>query len=190
LKIAQNIAGLTKAFNRLSKKEKGIFYFAVLFVFLALLDRLIIGPASNKIAALNKGIQENELFIKRDSRIVAQKEMIVNEKNKFSSFLSSAQSQDEQFTIILKEIEELSNKSSVSIGDMKPAGVKKVDIAEKYFVNVNCEAKIEALVNFMYDVENSKYLLTIEKYQIAPKPGDTQVASITMVISKLVVHKQ
>ncbi|PIQ86101.1 MAG: hypothetical protein COV73_05065 [Candidatus Omnitrophica bacterium CG11_big_fil_rev_8_21_14_0_20_43_6] len=39
-------------------------------------------------------------------------------------------------------------------------------------INLNCEAQMEQLVNFMYNMENSSSLLSIEKYQLAPKAKD------------------
>lgn len=185
----QKIQELVKVFTRLSKRERNILYGACLFVLVALLDRLVLGPATSKIAVLNKEIQEKQLFMKKDARIVAEKEKMLAEKAKFSAFFSAAKSQEEQITLILKEIESLASQCSVYIIDMKPASSKKADFSEKYYINLSCEAKMSGLVSFMYNIENSAELLTIEKYSLSPKSGETNLAMVNMLISKIVVRK-
>jgi hypothetical protein len=171
---------------RLSKKEKLILYVAVSFVSLALLDRLIISPIFSKMKSLNREIQEKESGIKKNLRILAQKDRILAESAKYSSFLSSPESGEDQITSLLKEIEGYANKASVYLIDMKPSGVKDIGPSKKYLINLNCEAQIEQLTSFMYNIENSSELLTIEKYQISPKAKESSVARCSMSISKMV----
>jgi Tfp pilus assembly protein PilO len=172
---------------RLSKREKIIFYVAISFVSLTLLDRLIISPIYSKIKSLNKEIQERESSIKKNLHILAQKDRISSEITKYASFLSSAKSEEEETTSILKEIENLANKSSVYLVDMKPAGLKGIGTSKKYLINLNCEAQMEQLSDFMYNIENSNELLTIEKYQISPKSKESSVVKCSMSIAKIIM---
>jgi len=182
-----NLQVLTTMLSRLSKREKFILYGAVLIVSLTALDRLIINPISSKIEALNKQIQEKDAGIKKDLCILAQKERILAEKAKYTSFLSSSASEEEEMTSILKEVEALAGKSSVYIVDMKPVGLKKSGSSEKYLINVNCEAQMEQLTEFIYNIESSDKLLSIEKYQISPKSKESSLAKCGMSIAKIVV---
>lgn len=173
--------------SHLSKREKIIFYAAISFVSLTLLDCLIISPIYSKIKSLNEEIQERESNIKKNLHILAQKDRISSEITKYTSFLSSAESEEEEMTSLLKEIEGLANKSSVYLVDMKPAGLKPTGSSKKYLISLNCEAQMEQLSDFMYNIENSNKLLTIEKYQISPKSKESSVVRCSISIAKIVM---
>jgi Tfp pilus assembly protein PilO len=174
--------------GRLSKREKLIFYGAIFVISLTILDRLIISPVFYKIKSLNEELAEKEKSIKRNLHIVAQKDKILAEKEKYASLLGSLKSEEEEMTTILKEIENLANKSSVYLVDMKPADFKTMGTSKKYIINLNCEAQMEQIASFMYNIEDSNKLLMIEKYQVSPKSKESSVAKCNMSISKIVVQ--
>jgi hypothetical protein len=183
----QILAGLKIFLGRLSKKEKIIFYIATTLVILVILDRAIISPVFSKVKSLNQEIQDKQIEIKKNLKVLSQKDRILAESSKYSSFLSdSGLSDDEQITLVLKELESLASKSSVYLVDMKPAGVKESGSSKRIMINLNCEAQMEQLVDFMYNMENSSSLISIEKYQLAPKSKDSSVAKCSMSVYKVV----
>ncbi|HPT39483.1 MAG TPA: GspMb/PilO family protein [Candidatus Omnitrophota bacterium] len=182
-----NLKALQVFLGRLSKKDKIIFYIAVFVVSLMVLDRAIISPVFNKIRSLNKEVKDEQATIKKNLRILAQKDRILSEGAKYSSFLGDAQlSDDEQITLVLKEIESLASKSSVYLVDMKPSGTKESGSSKRIMINLNCEAQMEQLVDFMYNLENSNILLSIEKYQLTPKTKESSVAKCSISVYKVV----
>jgi len=179
------IQALHTFLSHLSKRERNILYAAVFIVSLVLLDRLIIHPIYFKMESLGKEIREKESAVKKNLRIVSQKDRILAESAKYSSFLSASESEEEEVTSILKEIETIANKNSIYLSDMKPGSLKKMGDSKKYTVNLNCEAQMEQLTEFMYNIENSNKLLTIEKYEISPKSKESSIAKCSMSISKI-----
>lgn len=175
------------ALSRLSKREKIILYSAGLVISLVMVDRMVISPISSKIRELNKEIREKESGIKKDLHVLSQKERILAEKKQYASFLSSFKSEEEETTAILKEIENLASKSSVYLIDMRPSGLRGSGAVRKYSINLNCEAQMEQLADFFYNIETSDELLIIEKYEISPKSRDSSVARCSMSIVKMVV---
>lgn len=173
-------------FLRLSKREKFVFYGALFFISLTLLDQLIVSPIFSKIKFLDTEIRNREVLIKNSLKIVTQKERILSARDKYSYLSSGFTSSDTEVTSLLKEIEGMSNKSSVYLVDMKPAAVKGGS-SEKFMISLSCEAQMEQLVDFMYNIENSDKLLMIEKYQISPKSKESSVAKCNMSISKIVI---
>lgn len=173
-------------FTRLSKKERFILYAVIFIISLVILDRLIISPVFSKMKSLDKDIRIKEADIKRNLQILAQKDRILAENTRYSSFLNNFESGEEQAASALKEIEDYANKASVYLIDMKPSTAKEAGSSKKYLINLNCEAQMEQLISFMYNIENSKELLTIEKCQITPKAKESSVASCSMVISKTI----
>lgn len=173
-------------FLRLSKREKFVFYGALFFVSLTLLDQLVVSPVFSKIKFLDTEIKNREALIKNSLKIVTQKEKIVSARAKYSYLSSGFTSSDTEATSLLKEIEGMSSKSSVYLVDMKPAAVRGGS-SEKFMISLSCEAQMEQLVDFMHNIENSDKLLMIDKYQISPKSKESSVAKCSMSISKIVI---
>ncbi|MCK4519565.1 MAG: hypothetical protein KAT96_00120 [Candidatus Omnitrophica bacterium] len=172
---------------RLSKREKFVFFSAIFFVSLIFLDRLVLGPILSKMKLLNKEIQSQESTIKKSLHILAQKDRLKKETNKYASFVVPAQSQEEEMVFFLKDIEELANKCSVYVIDIKSAGLAEEGIFKKYFVRLNCEAQMEQLTELFYKLESSSKMLKIEKYDIKPKTEGSSVVRCTVSISKAVL---
>ena len=181
------IKRLFNLFSRLSKRERLVLYAASFFIALVLLDRLVMGPILFKIKSLNQEIQSQKSFIKRNLHILAQKERIRKEVNIYASYVTAAQSQEEETVFLLKEIEEIANESSVYVIDIKSAGFEKEGILKKYLVKINCEAQMEQLIHFFYDVESSNKLLQIEKYDMRPKTEGSSVLRCALSISQVVM---
>lgn len=173
-------------FARLSKREKFVFYGALFFVSLTLIDQLVVSPVFSKIKFLDAEIEDREALIKSSIKIVNQKERILSARDKYGYLSSGFSSSDAEVTSLLKEIEGMSNRSSVYLVDMKPSSIKGGS-SEKFMISLSCEAQMEQLVDFMYNIENSDKLLMIEKYQISPKTKDSSVAKCVMSISKVVI---
>lgn len=172
---------------RLSKREKFVLYGAVFFVSLVFLDRLVLGSILSKIKLLNKEIQSQEATIKKSLHILVQKDRIKKEANKYASFVTPAQSQEEEIVFFLKGIEELANKCSVYVIDIKSVGLAEEGIFKKYLVRLNCEAQMEQLTALFYELESSNRMLKIEKYDIRPKTQGSSIVRCTVSISKAVL---
>lgn len=184
-----NMQTFYKFLSRMPKREKLIFYGAILFVSLALLDRLIIYPISSKMTSLDKEIQQKESDIKKDTHILALKDRILKESAKYASFFSGSESKEEEIASLLKEVENLANKTSVYLIDIKPGSSRVAEGPNRYFVKLNCEAQMEQIANFMHKIESSNKLLTIEKYRISPRSKESSIVACRMSVSKTAIAK-
>ena len=182
-----NLQTISKKIASLSPRERLVFNLSSTVIFLMLLDRLIISPISSQIEALNKETEQEEATIKKHLRLLAQKDKITAQSSKFESYLNSSLSQDEEVTAMLKEIEDLANKNSVYLIDLKPSDIKQSGPTKKYMINLSLEAQMDQLAVFMYSVESSDRLFTIEKYKIDPKARESSVARCSMIISRVVL---
>lgn len=171
----------------LSKREKLIFYIAVIVVCFLLLDKMIIYPIYSHIRNLDQQIKDKETAIRKDLKVLAQKDRIELERAKYASFTNAPKSEEEAMTGILKEIEGLAGKASVYLIDMKPGGVKDMGVSKKYTVTLNCEGKMEQITDFIYNIENSRKLLRVERCQINPKSKESSVAQCSMSVSQIVI---
>lgn len=176
---------LQEMVSRLSPREKIVFYGAAFFVSLTLIDRMIISPISGKLKTLDDEIRQKRQEISRAVAIVSQKEKISRANDSLNAYKTDSRPGEEEMTSLLKEIESMANKSSVYLIDLKPAGAKGSGLVKRYLISLNCEAQMEQLVDFMYNVESSNRLLTIEKYQVSPKSKESSIARCSMSLSKL-----
>lgn len=172
--------------SRLSKRETIIFYASAAIVSLTLIDRLLLAPVIQKIQMQDTEIQNKESEIKRMSFISAQKDRIVAESAKYIAFLSKAKDTNEEATTILKEIETIANNNSMYIVDLKPIGFRDSAGMKKYVVSITCEGQMENVFGFMYNLETSPRLLRIERCEIVPKSSESSIASLTLMISKII----
>jgi len=181
------ITGLLSTIAHFSKREKIVLYGAIIFVSLALADRLIVRTFWSLTSGLDKQIQDKESQIKTNLKILAQKQRIEIQRTNYVSYLGGLTSDNEEFTAILKEVEILAKKAGIDLVDMKPGGVKETGTSKKYQITLNCEGSMEKIMEFMYNIETAKKLFTVEKYELTPKSKDTALVKCSMTVSSLIL---
>ncbi len=182
------IQALSSIIKRLSKREKVVLYTAIFIISLTFLDGLIINPILSKLVTLNAQIQEKEEGIRRNLRILARRDKIISESSKYKAFMDNYKTEEEEATSILKEVERLAKKNSIDLAEMAPRReIRQGAESKEYSITLTCEAEMKQILNFLYDIENSRKLLTVRRYEIGPKGRDSNVAQCSMTVSKLVM---
>jgi Tfp pilus assembly protein PilO len=177
---------ITTYLARLNAREKLVLYGAGLFVIFAFFDRLVVGPIITKMKSLDEHIvQERELY-RKNARIVAEKDKVAAVKKQLSGYSRKVGTQEEEVAFLLGEVEKIARKTSLYIVDMKPLGIQEDGVSRKYSVDLNCEAQMEQIMNFMYEIENSSMLFFVESFNITPKSKDSSVAKCNLRIANLI----
>jgi hypothetical protein len=187
--MIKQLQALHTTFSKMSKREKMVLYGAVAIVAVAFLDRAIVGPIISRTQALDKAIMDKKAAITRDMKILRQKDSIDLRKAEYKAFSVLETTPEEDTSLLLKEVETLASKSTVYLADMKPQEPKKEQEFKKYQVNVNCESSFEKLIEFMYNIENSKKVLKIEKFALSLKSRQDATLKCTLTISKVVLSE-
>jgi len=177
----------TTFLSKLSKKEKALLSIAALVVFVLLLDRVIFRPILNKLKDLDTEIQNQKNTIKENLHITGQKDKTDKDIERYSSYIGKGQSSEKEMASLLQEIENLAAKFSISLIDIKPGGLEDEEIIKKYRVDLNCEARMEQIINFIYEVETFSALLVVEKFDIRPKTKNSDILKFTMSIYKVII---
>jgi len=178
------------ALSKIPKKQKTILYIVGFVISAVILVQLILIPILGKMKELDAKIEKEERRIKANLNTLARKAILRKEIDYFGSFVTQARSQEEETVSFLQEIEEMANKSSLYVIDIKSAGLEKGEALEKYLVKLNCEAQIEQITNFFYDVESSKKLYKVESYDIRPKTAGSSVIRCAVSISKALMAQE
>lgn len=161
-------------------------YFAIISLGLSIFFRLMLWPAMSRLRSINEQIENKKAGIKRCLQVLAYKERIIADRKKYASFLKKIEDPEEDAMTLMKEIERIANKSGLYVSDMKPAGVKnEKNGAKRILVNLACEATMEQLIEFIYGMETSSQLITIERYQISPKTKGSSIAQCLLVVAKI-----
>ena len=171
----------------MSKREKKILMYSVIFMLIAFLDRGVISPVSEAMNFVEKEISTTTYEIEKNLRIVSQRERLEKEEKRYSSFSAEAGSEEEETAALLKEIETLASLYSVYVNDMKPLNRLTGGGVKKFVVSVSCEADMEPLITFMYAIENADQLLQISAFSIVPKSQQSSVAQCELLIHKIVI---
>jgi Tfp pilus assembly protein PilO len=156
-------------------------------VFSLIVSRLVLNPAISRIEALNKEIGEQEENIKKSLLILSRQDEIISENDKYLPYFENAESKTEEPILFLKTVENLAKNSSVEIMDIKPAAPEESESIKEYFVSLSCEAPMEKIFDFLYGVESSEQLLSVERIVITPKEDQTDIVRCSMYISKVLI---
>jgi hypothetical protein len=185
--MIKQIQALSTMFSKMSKREKMVLYGAAAFVAIAFLDRAIIGPIVSRTRTLDQAIIDKKAGIERDTKILSQKDSIEMRKAEYRAYSVLATTPEQDTSSLLKEVDALALKSSVNVADMKPQEPKTEQDFKRYQVNVNCEAPFDKLIEFLYNIENSKKVLKIEKFTLSLKSKQDVTLKCMLTVSKVVL---
>jgi Tfp pilus assembly protein PilO len=178
---------LEKFTSKLSNKEKIGLTFALSFLFIVFVYRLIIDPINKRFQKINREIQINEKRLGLDLRNLKQKDFITEEYEKYVQYVKSSGSDEEEVAKILGEIESLARKSKVQLVDIKSMTPKKVDFYKEYIVNIEAEGEMEALIKFLQQLNTSSQLLRAEKLRISLKRRGDSTIKASLMITKVLI---
>ena len=171
--------------KRLSKKERILFYIAVIFVSLALLVRVIIYPAFGKMSSLNENIEDMKLLIEKNKRFLSHRDEIASLSSQLASYLGEEGSPEEELTLFLELIDNIADESEVHLLSRTPEGFKTEELKKIYSIRLRCEGTMRQIVEFIYNIENSQKLLNVDRYIITPKEEGSTTADCRMFVSKV-----
>lgn len=180
-------AKLSEKYRKLSRREKTILYgttAALLFLFV---DRLVVAPIHEKLSSVDRAIRDEETAIKKSLHVLVQKNRIAAENREFMAYSVDGKNPEEEMTSLLKEMESLADRASVSLIYVKPANVESDRGITKHMATLECESQMEQIAGFFHSIESSTKLLKIEKFEIQPKNRESSLARCSMTVSKTVV---
>ena len=81
---------MQKFISNLSPVGKMLFYVACLFALFAILDRVFVGPAWNKLKDTSAEIEQQKINIRHDLRFLAHEDRIIKESSQYQEFYTIA----------------------------------------------------------------------------------------------------
>jgi Tfp pilus assembly protein PilO len=99
----------------------------------------------------------------------------------------SIQSEEKEIAKVLKEVEKRANHNNVKTTNMKAKPVKDKGFYKKILISAECEADVESLTKFIYDLEKSSQRLRIHTLRINTKGRYATSLEVSMIITKILV---
>jgi hypothetical protein len=70
---------------------------------------------------------------------------------------------------------------------MKPSQVKEEEFYKEYIVQVEAEAVISNLIDFIYKLERTSKLIRVREFRLVPKQKNSVILKMDMVIKGITV---
>lgn len=167
----------------LTKRERIIFFLTIAIICVSLSFNYIFKPLVKKFNFLNQEILTYKIKLEKAFRLLEEREGIKAKYTKVSSLVKENVSEEELLASILSELENLAKLSGLRITDIRPQSPKALRTHKEFLIEVKQEGQIQAFLRFIYELENSGYLLRIKKLQLNPKT-DGQLEG-NLLISKI-----
>lgn len=154
----------------LEKREKLILNITLAIAAFAISYNFLILPIRIKNDYLNKEINLTKGKLKRYFWLLGQKKYLENKYSKFTSYISGAVEEQGAQVSSLAQLENLAKNANIRIIDLRPeSSTKGLPLKQEIIITVKTEGKIEDYLKLFYELENSLFLFTIKKFQIASK---------------------
>jgi len=151
------------------------------------LDKFAYRPIRSKFAELGDKILIEEKKVGSNIRNLMQREAISKEHKKISNYVTTIGTDEKEMSEFLKVVEETSRNSNIYMTDIKPQPVIKVNFYKKYIVEVDAEAPMDRLIDFMYRLESVNQLINIDSFQLSREKEGSKVIKGHIVITKILV---
>ncbi|MCK4993796.1 MAG: hypothetical protein KAS13_01950 [Candidatus Omnitrophica bacterium] len=173
--------------SRFSKREKAVFFAAIVFVSFSFADRVILSPILKKMKVYSQEIKAAEYDMLKNSKILQQRARIEEEEKRYAKYSILAKTDEEETATLLREIERLATRSAIYLNDLKPSGIQEEGLVKKFKVNVSCEGDMEKIILFMHLIEDSHIIMQIAAFDMGPKSTQSKINRCDLLISKIVI---
>lgn len=174
--------------RQLNKNEKLLGVIAIVALFIFMFISLILNPLREKLSAVEQELTHSQLLIRKYLELEHQKDFLLTENKKIERYLNLKGSNDEKMGAIISKIEIEAKKSGLVITDMKPDIFQESkSLIKVYRIQLNAEADIVKIVNFVYNLENADILFKFDKFNLSIKDANTNLIKIEANILAIVM---
>lgn len=177
------------AIRKLSRRESAVALAAALAAAAAITYNAILEPLAMRWVRLDKEIKKKASDIRKDKKLLSYK-MGESDYAKFSAYLGAEKSEEEDVSDTLTLIESVCRESSCRILSMRSGSIKTSGQIKEMAIDMEIEAPIEALSEFLYNVETrSDMALKISKFTINSKALSGGTVKCALTIDRMLASK-
>lgn len=197
-------------FSKFSKRERLFFILTTVVILIIAVYIFIVEPVYKKWDRLGLEFELANSRLLKNTKLLANKESLEKQYERFKEYIQKEGDQEEEMAAVLKEIEATALNCGVKITSIKPKGIKQLipkeatqrsissgsrrDTREvstfgksykKFSVELISEATISQFLKFIYELEDSKKLLKVERLVLSVKGTQSDLLKGTFLIRKI-----
>jgi len=172
-------------FTGLSKRGRYLLFIAGAAIIFIFFNKIIFAPITALLSGLNKQILIYEKKLEKATLMINREDSIISEYEKNIQNLKKAYSDEEEISILSSEIEKLARGTSVLIKNIKPLPLEDRDLYIEYRINIEAEAAMPFLIDFIYQLENSQQLLKVNKFILSPIKKGSSTLKASLLITNI-----
>lgn len=146
----------------LKKREQLLLYIIFGLLSASLIFKFVVYPFWQNNQSLNKEIARTKLKLIKYLEVLNRRDALDKYPDS-SPGLTALQHKGDSPVAILAELEHISQKTNVKILDIRPQTITRASRIKEISFDLRTEADIESYLNFIYEIENSIFLLKIKK---------------------------
>jgi hypothetical protein len=170
--------------SNLSHRERTLLYLTIGVAGIALWYSCFMGPMISRWKDLRAELERSELRYEKFARVAQREDATRRAYQDIADRLKIKGSDQEEMAFLLSEIESLA-RDRIRITNIKPHAVKEFGFYKRFNVEIDCEARMEDLVGFIYEAEESESMLRLERLRVQVNSGDTGLVGVSLLFSKL-----
>ncbi len=164
----------------LSRRERMLVAGSVLVLCVVALDQLVLGPWWRHIANIGREITRLESSVAGYHQLLRRSPQIQGEIEMYTEYMRPAEAEQPTLATLLREIESLGEQSGISLGEVKPLEGSTNSLYQEFAIQVQYRGSLEQWVHFVYLLETSKSLFTIERLAVDRSSEDPGVLEGTV----------
>ena len=174
-------------FKSMSPRERIGLAIGIGVILLVVSDRLVFSPWMNDRKKLKKEIQKLEQKIAGNNLILSRQGSITLDEEMYRKYIHIGLSSEVEIAAFLKEVENLAGQSHVSLQEVRPLPAEGGEWYQEYSLEVHFLASLAEWTRFIYMIENSTSLLTIERASVGREKEGSKTLKGLMRIKRLVL---
>jgi Tfp pilus assembly protein PilO len=177
-------------FKKISKRERIAVAVGVCILFAVLSDRLVVAPWMNHRNKMIKEIKMLEQTAAGRKLLLSRMASITVDEERYKKYIHMGQSSEVELAAFLKEIENLAAQSQLSLQEVRPISTEGGEWYQEYGLEVHCLASLAEWTKFVYLIESSTSMLTIERANVGLEKEGSRTLKGSMRIKRLVLLDQ
>ncbi len=172
--------------QQLTKRERTLALAVLAFALVLGLYNLICLPLVRSLGNLDRRIETTEAKLLKSLRLAHQAARINEEYERLAPVHQFKGTDEEMISALLRSIEALARTAGVTITDIKPQPGKEAPSQRKYEIEMDTEASMSSLFQFLQGLETSPEMFSVQKMNLAPKGMDSKTLRAHITISRIV----
>lgn len=182
-----NIKDIQSKFSKLSQREKFFSMASAAVLLILLVDLLVVRPLYDSYVSLEVQTVEAEKRLEQNIINITMKGDIDKRFEEYRKFIRKPAPKGEEEAMMLSEIEKTARANEVLLLDIKPQDEKSQDFYKQYAVDIDAEAEMGRLIQFLYQLETSSQIMRVVKAKLGLKNKESHIIKAKLTVTKTVM---